>query len=225
MVTPQRSPGSWQADFLPGHLKNIGIAVFLILISGCATDKFGDNTLADTTAPASLPKGPIALVMSPSATETAQELDAYNRRYTSGLIGSLYIESIRRAYVETSDPELSVAAVTRMLEARLGKVQRFQSFEEASRSGNKLVVELDMQARLINDRSSQPASYLALEYYTADHQYLGTVKSIIRRTLTPVWTGYKREKEIVSDIRQQGEVQAQAIELLRQKLAGVPVEG
>lgn len=200
------------------------IAIFLALISGCAVDNFDSDIQAGATVPASLPNGPVALMMSESAIETVKELEAYNRHYKSGLTADLYVSSIREAYVETSDPELGVAEVARMLEARFGKVQRVQSLEEASRAGFKLVVKLDMQTRLINNRSSDPASFVSLEFYNASQQYLGTVKSMSRRTLTPVWAGYKREKEIVSDVRQQGEIQAQALKLLEQKLASVPEE-
>lgn len=225
MISLQRLPGSWRARSLSGRLKSLFVTLLFLLLSGCATSKFGDDARTETRPPSSLPAGPVALVISASATETVQALEAYNRYYKSGLTAGLYANSIRQAYVDTSDPELSIAAVTQMLEARLGNVQRFQSLEDASRSGFKLVAKLDMQTRLINNRSSEPASYLSLEFYTADHQYLGAVKSSSRRTLTPVWTGYKREKEIVSDIRQQGEIQAQALELLRQRLARVPVDG
>lgn len=224
MQNMQQLKGSLQGDFLLSHLKILVTTIVVLLVSGCASDKFGSTTRDETTAPTSLPAGPVALIISAATAETVQALENYNRYYKSGFTAGLYASSIRQAYVDTSDPELSVATVTQMLEARFGKVQRFSSFEQASRSGFKLIAKLDMQTRLINNRASDPASYLALDFYRADQRHLGTVKSSSRRTLTPVWTGYKREKEIVSDIRQQGEIQAHALELLRQKLARVPVE-
>lgn len=224
MQKNQRLSDSWKSGFLSGKLKASVLTILLALISGCAVDKFDSNNRAGTTVPASLPSGPVALMLSDSAIETAKELEDYNSHYKEGLTAGLYVRSIREAYVETSDHERSVAEVTRMLEARFGKVQRVQSLEEASRSGFKLVAKLDMRTRLINNRSSDPASYLSLDFYTAGQQYLGTLQSMSRRTLTPVWTGYKREKEIVSDIRQQGEIQAQALELLGKKLASIPTK-
>ncbi|WP_349970061.1 hypothetical protein [Pseudomonas caspiana] len=214
----------WKSNCPAGRFKVFLVATLLVLISGCAVDKFDSSNRAGTTVPASLPNGPVALMMSDSAIETAKELEAYNRHYKSGLTAGLYMSSIREAYAETSDPERSVAEVTRMLEARFGKVQRVHSLEEASRTGFKLVAKLDIRTRLISDRSSDPASYLSLDFYNASQQYLGTVQSMSRRTLTPVWTGYKREKEIVSDIRQQGEIQAHALELLKETLASIPAK-
>lgn len=225
MPTPQTSSILFFSSFLSRSLKVVFATSILLFLSGCATGGFGENFLAESIEPVSLPKGSVALIMSEASTKTLKELETYNRHYKSGLTAGIYMNSIRQAYVDTSDPEFSVTEVTRMLEARIGKVKRFHTFEEAARSGIKLIVKLDMQTRLINDRSSDPASYLSLEFYAPDRQYLGAVKSMSRRTLTPVWTGYKREKEIVSDIRQQGEIQAHALDLLEQKLARVPLKG
>ncbi|KPX67817.1 hypothetical protein [Pseudomonas syringae group genomosp. 3] len=214
----------WMSCISRCNFKIIKLSLLMLLISGCASEKFGDDNSHKKTAPSSLPKGPVALVLGDSATETAKELSAYNRRYKSGVTGDLYMDSIRQAYVDTSDPEFSIAEVIRMLDAKFGKVERFQTVDEAAHGGSKLIVKLDMHTRLINDRSSDPASYLSLEFSNLNHQYLGTLESMSRRTLTPVWTGYKREKEIVSDIRQQGEIQAHALELLERKLSDVTLE-
>ncbi|QQN24456.1 hypothetical protein ACKUFS_08745 [Pseudomonas cannabina] len=223
MINKRFLLASW-LSCLTRNSKIVMSSLIVLLISGCASERFGDDIDHKKIAPVSLPKGPVALVLSDSATETAKELDIYNRRYKSGMIGGLYMDSIRQAYVDTSDPELGIAGVTRMLKAKFGKVERFKSVEEASHGDIKLIVKLDMQTRLINDRSSDPASYLSLEFSDVNQQYLGKLESMSRRTLTPVWTGHKREKEIVSDIRQQGEIQAHALELLEQKLSDVPLK-
>lgn len=179
----------------------------IVMLLGCTTEKNGGNIEAVRTNPVSLPAGPVALIVSTTANETVKELESYNLRWSSGFAANLYTKAIRKAYIETSDPYLSVGAVVRMLENRFGSVQRFQSFDEASHNGYKLVANLDMRTQLMSERSSQLASYLSLEFYTIDHLSLGVVESIVSRTLSPVWAGAKREDEIISDIRQQGEVQ------------------
>ncbi|MCK9798075.1 hypothetical protein M1B34_10130 [Pseudomonas sp. MAFF 302030] len=103
-------------------------------------------------------------------------------------------------------------------------MRNYQSIEQASRSDSPLIAKLDMKTRLINNRSSEPESSLSLEFHTPDGHYLGTVESNIKRSLTPLWTNNKREQEIIAEIRQQGEIQQQALELLDQRLSKIPTE-
>ncbi|MBX8486853.1 hypothetical protein K5D34_04885 [Pseudomonas cichorii] len=222
MLTPHFTLDSSPSRRISHTTRLALITMLLALTSGCAIARISEQTHNETSTPTSLQKGPVALIFGESATETIKELEAYSRHYRSGISTRLYTDAIRQAYIETSAPEPGVATVTRMLETRLGKVHRFPSLEEASRAGYAVIVQLDMQVQLINNRSSKPASDLSLTFYSADQHYLGTVKGSSHRTLTPLWAGNKRESEIVSDIRQQGEVQAQALELLRQNLMNIP---
>ncbi len=171
------------------------------MLSGCTTEKNSENIEGVRKNPVSLPAGPVALIVSITANETVKELESYNLRWSSGFAANLYTKAIRKAYIETSDPYLSVEAVVRMLETRFGSVQRFQSFDEASHNGYKLIASLDMRAQLMGERSSQLASYLSPEFYTTDHLSLGVVENSASRTLSPVSAVAKREDEIVSDIR------------------------
>lgn len=206
-------------------LKPMLTAALLLIVAGCARTQSYEDTYNTASAPSKLPSGPIALVMSDSATETIRELTTYHDHFKKGWAAHLYTQAIRQAYVETSDPDLSLAGVTLILKKRFGEVYNFQTFEDASRSGLPLVVKLDMKIRLINNRSSEPASRLSLGFYTPDQRHLGTVKSSTWRVLTPLWAHNKRELEIVADIRQQEVIQRQSLELLEQRLMHIPMEG
>lgn len=177
-----------------------------------------------SSIPIKLPTGPIALIISDSATETIKDLTTYNNYYKNSWTARLYIDSIRQTYVETSDPALSLTGVKKILKKRFNEVHNYQSFEDASHSDSPLIAKLGMKTRLINNRSSDPESFLSLEFYAPDGRYLGTVTSSIRRVLTPLWTNNKREYEIVAEIRQQGEIQRQVLELLDQRLTKIPAE-
>ncbi|WP_330214458.1 hypothetical protein [Pseudomonas sp. AM8] len=200
------------------------MSITFCVVLGCSAGIVGDHKRTDATAPVNLPAGPVAIIISDSATETAQEIITYNRYYNTGSSANLYSNFLREAYLDASAPKSGVAAITELLEARLGKVHQFKSFEEASRNGFKLIVKLDMQSQLVSTRFSQPSAYVSLKFYSADDQYLGTLESDSRRTATPMWTGHIREKEILSNIPKHSEVQVQALELLRQKLDLVPVK-
>lgn len=199
-------------------------AILFLIISGCAKTPDYEEADHKFSPLAKLPPGPIALIISDSATEMIKQLSTYNNHYRNSWTAHFYMDSIRQAYVETSDPALSLNGVTRLLKKRFGEVRNYQSIEQASRSDSPLIAKLDMKTRLINNRSSEPESSLSLEFYTPDGHYLGTVQSNIKRSLTPLWTNNKREQEIVADIRQQGEIQQQALESLDQRLSKIPTE-
>ena len=205
-------------------LKPMLSAILFLIISGCAKTPDYEEADHKFSPLAKLPPGPIALIISDSATEMIKQLSTYNNHYRNSWTAHFYMDSIRQAYVETSDPALSLNGVTRLLKKRFGEVRNYQSIEQASRSDSPLIAKLDMKTRLINNRSSEPESSLSLEFHTPDGHYLGTVQSNIKRSLTPLWTNNKREQEIVADIRQQGEIQQQALESLDQRLSKIPTE-
>ena len=205
-------------------LKPMLSAILFLVISGCAKTQHYEETDHKSSPPTKLPHGPIALIISDSATETIRQLSTYNNHYKNSWTARFYMDSIRQAYVETSDPALSLNGVTRALKKRFGEVHNYQSIEQASRSDSPLIAKLDIKTRLINNRASEPESFLSLEFYTPGGHYLGTVDSNIKRSLTPLWTNNKREQEIVAEIRQQREIQQQALEVLDQRLSKIPTE-
>ncbi|WP_159994890.1 MULTISPECIES: hypothetical protein [unclassified Pseudomonas] len=205
-------------------LKPMLSAILFLVISGCAKTQHHEETGNKFSTPTKLPSSPIALIISDSATETIKQLITYNNHYKNSWTARFYMDSIRQAYVETSDPALSLNGVTQSLKKRFGEVRNNQSIEQASRNNSPLIAILDIKTRLINNRSSEPESFLSLEFYTPDGHYLGTVESNIKLSLTPLWTNNKRAQEIVAEIRQQGEIQQQALELLDQRLSKIPTE-
>lgn len=205
-------------------LKPTLAATLLLIVAGCAKIQPHEDIHSNTSAPIELPAGPVALVVSESAAETIRDLTTYHDHFKNGWVARLYTHAIRQAYVETSAPDLSLAGVTLILKKRFSEVHNYQSLEEASHSGLPLIATLGMKIQLINNRSSEPASHLSLDFYTPDKRYLGTVESSTRRVLTPLWTHNKREPEIVAQIRQQEAVQRQSLESLEQRLSNISVE-
>lgn len=211
------------ATYRRTRLKPAVAATLFLLMLGC-TKTPHEQPYTTISTPSALPAGPVALIISDSTTETIREMTRYHNHFKNSWTAQLYTRAIRQAYVETSDPNLSLAGVTQRLEKRFTEVQVYPSLKEASHSGFPLIAKLDTAIRLINNRSSEPASHLALDFYTPDGRYLGTVESTRYRTLTPLWAKSKREDEIVADIRQQGEVQQEALALLEQRLNSIPTE-
>ena len=209
---------------VPRFLKISAAAISLMIVIGCTSKHITENHYDQVEVPAGLPAGPVALIITGSAIETVEELGAYNSYYKDALTARLYTENIRRAYVETSQPRFSVEGVTRILEERFGEVRSFQSSDDAARSGLPLIATLSMKTQLIDGRGSEPTSSLSLAFQNSDGRYLGTIHGTASFALAPLWPRSKRESEIVADIRQQGEVQRQALELLEQRLKQVPAE-
>lgn len=205
-------------------LKRSITAISLVVVVGCASQHIDETPRNDGPAPKALAAGPIALVISDSVNETIEELGAYNSYYKNGLTARLYTESIRRAYVETSQPRFSVEGVTRMLENRFGEVRSFHSSEDAARSGLPLIAILSMEVQLIDGRGSDPFSTLSLAFKKSDGGDLGAIHGTAVVDFEPLWPRNKREHEIVADIRQQGKVQRKALELLEQRLMEIPAQ-
>lgn len=209
---------------LPRFLKVSAAAITLMIVIGCSSKHITENHYDQVGVPAGLPAGPVALIITGSVIETIEELGAYNRYYKEALTARLYTENIRRAYVETSQPHFSVEGVTRVLEGRFGEVRSFQSSDDAARSGFPLIATLSMKTQLIDGRGSEPTSSLSLAFQKSNGRHLGTIHGTAAFALAPLWPRNKRESEIVAEIRQQGEVQRQALELLEQRLKEIPAE-
>lgn len=205
-------------------LKRSVAVASLVIVVGCASQQIDEAPHGRVVVSTALPAGPIALVITDSVNETIEELGAYNSYYKNASTARLYTESIRHAYVETSQPRFSLDGVTRVLEDRFGEVRSFQSSEEATHSGLPLIAILSMETQLIDGRGSESMSFLSLAFKTSDGRYLGTISGKASFALTPLWPRTKREHEIVAGIRQQGEVQRHALELLEQRLREVPAE-
>lgn len=200
----------------------LALALFLVM-TGCVKTQPHESAYNDSLLPTQLPVGPVALIMSDSAIKAVRKMTHYNNYFKNSWAARVYVDAIREAYIATSDPDASSTGVTRILEKRFHEVRHFHSFEKASHSNVPLIAKLDISIELINNRSSQPASHLSLAFYTSDGTYLGTIASSANRILTPLWTNTKGEHEIVADIQQQGAVQRQALELLEQRLADIPI--
>lgn len=209
---------------LPRFLKVSAAAITLMIVIGCSSKHITENHYDQVEVPAGLPAGPVALIITGSVIATIEELGAYNRYYKEALTARLYTENIRRAYVETSQPHFSVEGVTRVLEGRFGEVRSFQSSDDAARSGFPLIATLSMKTQLIDGRGSEPTSSLSLAFQKSNGRHLGTIHGTAAFALAPLWPRNKRESEIVAEIRQQGEVQRQALELLEQRLKEIPAE-
>lgn len=209
---------------LPRFLKISAAAITLMIVIGCSSKHITENHYDQVEVPAGLPAGPVALIITGSVIETIEELGAYNRYYKEALTARLYTENIRRAYVETSLPHFSVEGVTRVLEGRFGEVRSFQSSDDAARSGFPLIATLSMKTQLSDGRGSEPTSSLSLAFQKSNGRHLGTIHGTAAFALAPLWPRNKRESEIVAEIRQQGEVQRQALELLEQRLKEIPAE-
>ncbi|MCK9798074.1 hypothetical protein M1B34_10125 [Pseudomonas sp. MAFF 302030] len=100
-------------------LKPMLSVILFLIISGCAKTRDYEEADHKFSPLAKLPPGPIALIISDSATETIKQLSTYNNHYKNSWTARFYMDSIRQAYVETSDPALSLNGVTRLLKKTL----------------------------------------------------------------------------------------------------------
>lgn len=215
------------ARYFPTAYSNLVVTTLLLslALSGCAVSppRVDFNaTPPMSSAPHTLPDGPVALVLSAQTEQTQRDMAAYQNYYRHGRLSWLYAKAIRTAYIETSDPGFSAQNVEQIMTQRFDGLQKMQSLSRAKASGLPLIVVLDVQTKLINNRSSEPASALTLFFYDTDLKPLGTLTALSQRDLSPMWAGSKHRSEIVSDIREQGEVQAMALQSLQEQLAAVP---
>lgn len=154
----------------------------------------------------------IGVIFSENTQTNLTYLRQYHNSAGTGFGKNLLVESIRDAYISTSDPRLAVDWLKASLRREFGQVKEYPDVLSLKAAKPDILVVVDFRFQLITSRNSEIKANVAAHFYDRSYNHLGTAKGIDEKILSPIWAGNKRTEEIVSDIYEQKKVQISALQ-------------
>lgn len=152
----------------------------------------------------------VGVLLSDNTRENLSYLERYHEMALNGAKDALD-ERIRRAFVNSSDPELAIDWLMSSLQGTFLSVTVYDTLDALVQAHPDVVVMLDTHNQLLTQRNDQVEARFTARFYDANLQYIAKAEGSVHKQVPSVWVSDKAAPEIAAQIEQQRDVQLDAL--------------
>ncbi|CAI8938729.1 ATPase [Pseudomonas sp. IT-P291] len=166
----------------------------------------------------------VGVLYSENTVENLQYLEQYHSVAVNGAKNALDAR-IRRAFVNSSDPDLGIDWLMTSLHHTFVSVTVYDNLDALVQAHPDVVVMLDTHNQLLTQRNDRVEARFAARFYDASLQYIGKAEGAVEKQLPSVWVHDKTAPEIAAQIEQQRDLQLTALKQFDASLKALVTAG
>ena len=152
----------------------------------------------------------VGVLLSDNTRDNLSYLERYHDMALNGAKDALD-ERIRRAFVNSSDPELAIDWLMSSLQGAFLSVTVYDNLDALLQAHPDVVVMLDTHNQLLTQRNDQVEAQFVARFYDANLQYIAKAEGSVHKQVPSVWVHDQAAPQIAAQIEQQQDVQLDAL--------------